>query len=69
MTRRLRTLLVVSAAALVAGTTGVLTLAAITETDGRDAAALTLALAAVWLAQGVTAAIRLHRPRARERHP
>jgi membrane protein YdbS with pleckstrin-like domain len=53
MTRHLRHALVASAAALVAGVTALLALAAAQEAWTSRGAAVLLALAAVWLSQGI----------------
>lgn len=54
----IRRLAVVSAAAVVAGTAATLALAAADRAYGRPGAAILIALAAVWLGQGITPLIR-----------
>lgn len=61
--RQVRLILSVSGAALIAAVTAILLYAAIADAYGRYGVAVALSVTAVWLSQGVRAALRLHRPR------
>lgn len=58
----IRRLLVVSAAALVAGTTATLALAAAVDAWTHDGALILIALTAAWLPTAITPLLRRHRP-------